>query len=110
MKPEHSTDPTLTRLLRDDKTDAALPPRFQEQVWERISRAEMPAANPLLLLRAWVAQAFTRTSFAVGYATLLLLLGLFAGFWQAHASSARTTQALSSRYVQMMDPYQMPRP
>jgi hypothetical protein len=109
MKPENPNDPSLSRVLHEWKTESPLPPQFNEQVWQRIARAELPTAHPLSLLRTWLAETFTRRAFAVSYASVLLLVGLFTGLWQGHANSARVSQTLSTRYVQMMDPYQMPR-
>jgi hypothetical protein len=109
MKPENQNDPALSKLLREWKSDTPLPPRFPEQVWQRIALEETAAANPLALFWKWLIQSAARPSFAVSYATILLLLGLATGLWQAHASSDRAAETLSARYVQMVDPYQMPR-
>jgi hypothetical protein len=109
MKPENSTDPALSNLLREWKTDSSFPPRFNEQVWQRIALEESAPAHPLLFVWKWLTQSAMRPSFAVGYATILLFMGLTAGLWQAHESSQRASETLSARYVQMIDPYQMPR-
>ncbi len=111
MKAQNSSenDAALSKALREWTVESSLPPRFGDQVWRRIAQAEIPAVNPLLLLREWVAQALLRPSFAMSYAAVLLLAGLTAGFWQGHVKSERTSQALSTRYVQMVDPYQLPR-
>jgi hypothetical protein len=109
MKPEtpNRDDGRLSQLLHEYKVDASLPPRFNEQVWRRIeSRA--PAASTLANLRTWIALAFARPSFAISYVAILLLAGLLVGLWQAHATSQRTAETLSTRYVQMVDPYQTP--
>ena|ERR1043166_9098474 len=108
MKPEHSNDPGLSRLLREWKTDSAPPPRFNEQVWHRIAARET-AGSPFTLLRDRIAAALLRPRVALAYATVLLLAGLLAGFLEAQATSTRVSEDLSTRYVQMMDPYQMPR-
>ena len=55
-----------------------LAPRFDEQVWQRIARAEETAATPWILFRNWMAEAFARPAMAVGYVTVLLLAGLIA--------------------------------
>ena len=111
MKTENPNDDgRLSRALREWKVEAPLPPRFDEQVWRRIERAAVPAANPFALLRSWIAQAIVRPSFALSYAVILLLAGMLVGFWQAHAVSQRTGETLSARYVRMVDPYQSPRP
>ncbi len=58
------------------------------------------------LLIDWVNSAMARRSLAASYVTLLLLTGLLAGFWRARMDTARTSETLASRYVQMIDPYQ----
>ena len=110
MKPEtpHPDDGRLSQLLHEWKVGSPLPPRFNERVWHRLERKEVPAVDPLLLLRIWIAQAFARPRFAFSYAAALLLAGLLAGFWQAQVTSRRASEALSARYVQMVDPYQTP--
>jgi hypothetical protein len=40
---------------------------------------------------------------------MLLAVGLAAGYWQARLDNAQTAYQLGARYVQMMDPYRMPR-
>jgi len=102
-------DNALSQVLREWKTDAPLPPRFHEQVWQRIASEEIPAISPMQFLRNWFAQLALRPAFATVYATLLLLIGLTAGWWQGRANSERVSESLGSRYVQMVDPYQMPR-
>ena len=111
MKPEISSEENsaLRKVLREWKAGPPLAPRFDEQVWQRIARAEETAATPWILFRNWMAQAFARPAMAVSYVTVLLLAGLIAGSWQARASSERAGATLGSRYVQMVDPYQMPR-
>jgi len=111
MKPQPPTgdDRPLHGLLAEWKTDASLPPRFQEQVWQRIARqGPRPAAAPWQLLANWVEQALARPSLALSYVTVLLAVGLLSGFWQAESARARAAETLSARYVQLVDPYQNP--
>src|SRR5439155_19704265 len=101
MKPENSMDPerSLQRALREWQINKPLPPRFREQVWQRIERAE--AQGPAALWRqfvVWLGQALARPSLAVSYVTLLLLAGLLAGYLQARGEKTRTMESLSSRY------------
>jgi hypothetical protein len=112
MNPEHSNhdDPKLDGLLHGWKVETTLPPRFQEQVWHRVAAQEAPALSPVVVLQNWIAQLILRPSFALSYASILLMLGLLGGVWQARATSHLTSEKLSARYVQMVDPYQMPRP
>jgi hypothetical protein len=44
---------------------------------------------------------------AAGYVTALLLLGFAAGWARGLEKSAEMDQQLGSRYVQVIDPYQM---
>jgi hypothetical protein len=111
MKPENSTenDGALRDVLRQWEIKDSLPPRFREQVWQRIARQEAQAPEVLWTQFAnWVGGLLTRPSLAVSYVTLLLVSGLFAGYWHARADTARTSQELGNRYVQMLDPYQTP--
>lgn len=111
MKPDNSSENSgaLNSLLREWKVDSSLSPRFGEQVWRRIERGEIPALNPVTLLKNWIAQTMTRPSFALSYATVLLLAGLTVGFWHGRTDSRQTAETFKARYVQMLDPYQTPR-
>jgi hypothetical protein len=104
-----SNDGALDRLLHEWKVETTLPARFDEQVWRRIALAEAPAKSPFAVLRNWIAQTIMRPSFALSYATILLFAGVLGGFWQANAVAQQAEETLRSRYVQMVDPYQMPR-
>lgn len=101
-------DGRLSQLLQEWKTDASLPPRFSEQVWRRIENQTERHAPAASRWRTWIALAFARPSFALAYAAILLTAGLLGGFWQAHVMSQRTSETLSIRYVQRVDPYQTP--
>ena len=109
MKPENPTenDPALSKILRHWQVKEPLPPRFREQVWQRITRTEAQAPKaPWIQLANWIAGLMARPSLAVSYVTVLLLAGLFAGYLHARADTARVSVELGSRYVQMLDPYQ----
>ncbi len=111
MKPEaHNHDESdLGRLLHEWKVEASLPPRFSEDVWRRVASEDIPAMNPLALWRQWIASLVSRPAFALSYTAILLSAGLLAGVWQAQATTQHASETLSVRYVQMLDPYQMPR-
>jgi len=103
-------DEALSKLLRTWKPDAPLPPRFQEAVWNRVARAEVrQASGPWTRLVRWVEETFPRPRFALSYVFILLFLGLGTGLWQAHGKTAQGDTEWRARYVQMVDPYQMPR-
>jgi hypothetical protein len=107
MNPERLTDEALSTLLREWKVEAPLPPGFQEQVWRTIDRGEARESLWALTLRR-LTEALARPSLATSYVTVLLLIGLGAGYWQARSANAQAEESLSARYVQMIDPYQMP--
>lgn len=110
MQDEPQKDEALSILLRAWKPDAPLPPRFQEAVWNRIAHAQTrhPAGYWTILSR-WIEVSFTRPRFALSYVAILLFAGLGAGLWQAHGTAAHSETEWRARYVQMVDPYQMPR-
>jgi hypothetical protein len=98
-------------MLQEWKVSEPLPPRFAERVWHRIERDTQGKAarrSPADVL-AWLRLAIVRPTLAAGYLSILLLAGAGAGFWQAHLANERTVQTLEVRYLQLMDPYRMPR-
>ncbi len=103
-------DEKLSKLLREWKVEVSVPPRFQEQVWRRIERAE---AHPkVILLHAfthWVESTFMRPALAVSYIAVLLSVGLTTGYLQAKDKSAQAEARWRTAYVQTVDPYQVPR-
>jgi hypothetical protein len=109
MKPNKQApenDEHLRALLREWVVDAPLPPRFQEQVWQRIQRADArpkTALWPALLRLADV--LLPRPKLAFAYAAVLLAVGVAAGSWTAQIQSSRLDTALGLRYVQSVDPY-----
>lgn len=103
-------DEALSKLLREWRPEMSLPPRFQEQVWRRIERAE--ATVKLTFWQALARQveaAFRRPALAVSYVTMLLFVGLTAGYWQAQDKAAQAQASWRTAYVQSVDPYQAPR-
>lgn len=114
MKAEVLTDDDarLSTLLRECKSVAMLPPRFQEGVWRRIARNE-EQPSVLSSLRSWFARwintLLPRPALAVSYVAILLVVGASAGWAQARQEKARVSDAMSLRYVQSVDPYQAAR-
>jgi hypothetical protein len=109
MKAQHTNqnEEAFSRVLREWKIKNPLPPRFEESVWHRIQRSE--AQGPAW--KEWfsrLASALTRPALGTSYLAVLLLAGLLAGYWQARAANAQAEARLSARYVQVIDPYQMP--
>ena len=101
-------DGDLDQVLKQWSVDAPLPPRFQEQVWNRIAGAE---AEPEVAIGFWtwvrriVEANLPRPKFAYAYIAILLLLGVVSGTWAAQRQANRLNADLGSRYVQSVDPY-----
>lgn len=96
----------MDKVLGQWKVDSPLPPRFQEQVWQRIAKAETKP-EPLEKLGWWrvIEVALLRPRFAYAYLGLLLAVGVAAGSWTAQLKSNRMDSELRMRYVQSIDPY-----
>jgi len=106
-----SHDDALRRVLKEWRTDATLPPRFQKSVWQRIERTQASAAPSMWgVVAHWIGAILPRPALAAAYVTLLLVIGGTAGWTQAHQTNARVNSELGARYVQQLDPYQAPRP
>ena len=103
-------DEPLRRVLKEYRADAPLPPRFQEQVWQRIARAQAPAPPSVwAVFSHWISTALPRPALAASYVAILLAVGGTAGWAQGRQESARLKNALGQRYVRVLDPYQAPR-
>ena len=112
MKPNHSPEDEgrLREVLAIWKVDATPPPRFEERVWKRIEQREtQPTVGAWAQLLNQIAASLAKPRLAVSYVTILLAAGLLVGFWQGQLAKARAAENLSARYVQLLDPYQMPR-
>jgi hypothetical protein len=100
----------LSGLLAQWKVGVSLPPRFPEQVWKRIAQAETQRPqSSLTVFERWVENAFRRPTLAFSYVAVLLVSAAGMGYWQAQAKTAQDESGLRARYVQSVDPYQMPR-
>ena len=103
-------DEALSKLLRTWKPEVQLPPRFQEVVWQRIEHAESDLRDPFWQMQVGhIEAAFRRPAFAAAYVALLLFLGVGAGYWRGGGKRAQAESEWRTRYVQAVDPYQMPR-
>ncbi len=106
QRPEN--DEALNQVLRQWEVEAPLPRRFQEQVWQRIARAEAePAVSPGPWAELWrlLGVVLLRPRFAFAYVAVLLAVGVAAGSWAAQVKASRIDSDLSLRYVQSIDPY-----
>jgi hypothetical protein len=103
----NQNDEPLRSALREWRVESPLPPRFQEQVWNRIERQDAVVSVALwpLILR-WLKSSVARPAFAVAYASFLLMAGLAAGFMHAQQENDNLDSAIEARYVQSLDPYQ----
>jgi hypothetical protein len=103
-------DEKLSKLLREWKVEISLPPRFQEQVWRRVERADVHSdVNLWMAFTRWVEGTFARPALAVSYVAVLLFVGLTTGYLQAQDKSAQAESQWRTAYVQSVDPYQVPR-
>jgi hypothetical protein len=103
-------DEKLSTLLREWKMDVPLPPRFQEQVWRHITRAEVhPKPTLRQVFTHWMETTFSRPALAASFVAVLLAAGVTTGYWQAQDRSAQAESRWRTLYVQSIDPYQAPR-
>jgi hypothetical protein len=103
----HDPDQGLSNLLKEWHLQASLPPRFQERVWQRIASAEVErrAPNAWSAALGWLQKWLAQPRLAAGYLTALLVLGFVGGWVQGTEKGAELERSLSSRYVQVVDPY-----
>lgn len=96
----------LNKVLRQWTVDTPLPPRFQEQVWQRIAKSEAPT-EPAPWAGLWrlIEVVLPRPRFAYAYLAILLGSGVAAGSVAAQMKTNRLDSELSMRYVQSIDPY-----
>ena len=102
-------DAPLDALLQEWKVKPSLPPRFNEQVWRRIERAETapaPSVSLATVFANWIATMLPRPALATAYVTVLVVIGASVGWSQARQETARVSSDLSARYAQAVDPYQ----
>ena len=109
--PSPEPDDRLSRVLQHWKVTAELPPRFQEQVWQRIwqriAHAEgAPKSHLWSKFLNWLGTALPRPAMAVSYFVVLLAAGVAGGYWRGQEKAAHIRDHLGSRYVQSVDPYQ----
>ncbi len=111
MNHDPKNDEKLKDVLHTWSVQAPLPPRFQENVWRRIEAAErhQQAASPWTFFLQWLSQTVARPAVAVAYVTVLVVIGVTFGLKQAQDESAHLESRLGQRYVQSVDPFQMPR-
>src|SRR5438876_8467827 len=106
IEPSEPNDP-LSKVLQDWKVSAQPPPRFQEQVWQRIARSQAAARpRPWVGVLGWLGQVLPRPAMAASYLTVLVAAGVIGGYWTGQEKAARLRDEMGLRYVQSVDPYQ----
>lgn len=99
-------DEHLRAVLRGWVVDTPAPPRFQDQVWQRIARAEVrPEFGFWTGLIRLVEVALPRPRIALSYVSTLLVLGVAAGSMTAQIRSSHLNADLRARYVHSVAPY-----
>jgi hypothetical protein len=110
---EPHPDEALRKLLKEWRTDASLPPHFQEAVWQKIERAEHSHKTAIpsvwIAIAHWIGTALPRPALAASYVAVLLAVGVTVGWAQGRQASARVKGELGLRYVRALDPYLAPR-
>ena len=109
----HGDNAPLDALLQEWQPKPSLPPRFQEQVWRRIERAEtapVPTVTLAEMFANWLKTKLPRPALATAYVAVLLMVGVSAGWAQAEHKTARVKNELGERYLRVLDPYLAPRP
>jgi hypothetical protein len=105
---EPESERALDAAMKQWAVETPLPPRFQEQVWQRIARAEAQPESRITLwglLRRLIETSLPRPKFAYSYVAILVLLGVVGGALAAQHETSRLNTRLGSRYVQSIDPY-----
>jgi len=106
----NNPDEALRGVLKEWRTDAPLPPRFQEAVWRRIEDAERARPGALwAVIARWTGTMLPRPALAASYVAILLAIGVTAGWAQAREQNSRVKSELGERYVRVLNPYQTPR-
>src|SRR5581483_650520 len=107
MNPNHNAqdDKPLRKVLREWTVEAALPPRFQQQVWQRIECAQpITELSFLGAFAHWIGVVLPRPTHSFSYLAILLVFGMTLGWSQARYDSARVHDELGQRYLLVLDP------
>ncbi len=106
--PPDADDANLRVLLQQAHPATALPPRFQEDVWRRLDRAQPPRAatapRPWL---EWIFPGVRHPAYAAVGAGLLMLAGTV---WGTEAGTDQLRRAEQVRYLAAVSPFQHPAP
>ena len=103
---EPEKDAALDRILQTWVLEQPLPPRFEQQVWHRIRRAEVQAQASLrTMITRLLEVVLPRPKVAYSYVSVLLVMGVAVGAWEAQRQNSRLEASLGSRYLQSVDPF-----
>jgi hypothetical protein len=109
-EPSHPRDRDLSRLLGKWRVNAPTAPDFHKGVWRRLAQVHDRQESTLTAaVQHWLGAVFTRPAWSIGYALVLLSVGLLGGYLGAREQTARWDQHMAQRYVQSVDPYFNPR-
>jgi hypothetical protein len=110
-EPENRDD-ALSKVLKEWRTEASLPPRFQEAVWQRIGHAQTHA-HPIpslgALIAHWIGTVLPRPALAAAYLAIVLGIAATLGWAEGRQENSQVKSELSERYVRVLDPFQVPR-
>ncbi len=96
----------LDGVLREWRVTTPLPPRFREDVWQRVSRAETKVETSWLAeLVRLIEVVLPRPRVAFSFVAALCVMGVAAGSITAQLRTSHLNAALGERYVQSIDPY-----
>ena len=94
-------DAKLSALLKESHASEGLPPRFQEGVWRRIERQEVPAdTRPQGWLNRWAA-LWLRPQWVAALLAVCLLAGAVSGM---RLGKERVKRLERARYLQSVNP------
>jgi hypothetical protein len=91
---QHSDDHELRKLLRESRSEPGLPPRFQENVWQRIEQAEVHGRSS-----NWfeaLAGLLLKPRFVVASIGVVLLIGTLLGSLEGQSRARLVAQ---ERYI-----------
>lgn len=98
----------LSRVLREWRSDAPLPPGFQASVWHRIDlkNVEHDRGSLFEIILIWLNHFVARPQMAAALIAVLVMVGVTAGWTQGVHENAKVQNQLAQRYIATLDPYQ----
>lgn len=93
-------DKKLSQSLREWNPSVDLPPRFESEVWRRISERKENVLNWDTLVN-WL----TLPRFAVSLSLAAVMLGVGFGLWQAQNNYRQAMKNAEIHYLHSVDPF-----